>query len=363
MNSITTRRFPRRLLVSALLLGSLTVWVAAAQQNSSPSQASAPAGKDSGARATAANTFHEDWNSISLQTSKFDPQPPLLGQKENLPDKSFVRELYQVQWRPNDPLDLYVIRPKGVAKPPVVLYLYSYPSDTERFKNDGWCTRVTGGGFAAVGFVSALTGHRFHDRPMKEWFVTHFQESLATSTHDVQMILNYLETRGDLDMQHVGMFGQGSGAAIAVLAAAADPRIKAVDLLDAWGDWRDWLVKSNLIPDDERPRYLKAQFLKSVAPLDPVRWLPRLKSRAVRMQYVEGTLGIPAECMKRMEAAAPKTVEVDDYGDERAFYKAAAGGRVFEWIKANVAPGPESKEVAKNVPNRHYYPPEGETIR
>ncbi len=54
---------------------------------------------------------------------------------------------------------------------------------------------------------------------MKEWFVSELQESLVESTHDVQMIINYLSTRGDLDMDRVGMFGQGSGGAIAILAA------------------------------------------------------------------------------------------------------------------------------------------------
>jgi len=44
-------------------------------------------------------------------------------------------------------------------------------------------------------------------------------------------------TRGDIDMDHVGMWADGSGAAIAILAASVDPRIKALDLLDPWGDW------------------------------------------------------------------------------------------------------------------------------
>jgi iron complex outermembrane receptor protein len=81
--------------------------------------------------------------------------------------------------------------------------------------------RATEGGFAAIGFVSALTGHRFHNRSMKEWFISELQEALGTSVHDVPMILNYLSTRGDLDMDNIGMFGQGSGGAIAILAASA----------------------------------------------------------------------------------------------------------------------------------------------
>src|ERR1022692_4628664 len=76
------------------------------------------------------------------------------------------------------------------------------------------------------GFVSALTGQRYHDRPMKEWFVSELPEALGSSVHDVQMILNYLADRNDLDMTRVGMYGQGSGGTIAILAASADPRLK-----------------------------------------------------------------------------------------------------------------------------------------
>jgi len=143
----------------------------------------------------------------------------------------------QVQWRASDPIDLYVMKPKGVSKPPVILYLYGYPTDTDIFKNDDCDALVTRDGFAAVGFVSALTGHRYRNRPMKEWFLSELQESVATSAHDVQMVLNYLASRGDLDMNRVGMFAQGSGASIAILATAVDPRIKVLEALDPWGDW------------------------------------------------------------------------------------------------------------------------------
>src|ERR1700734_1539970 len=134
-----------------------------------------------------------------------------------------------------DPIDLYIIRPKGIAKAPLILYLYSYPSETDRFRNNEYCARLTKDGFAAIGFVSALTGQRYANRPMKEWFVSELQESLGSSVHDVQMILNYLSTRDDLDMSRVGMFGVGSGGTIAILAAAVDPRIKAIDVIDPWG--------------------------------------------------------------------------------------------------------------------------------
>jgi hypothetical protein len=281
----------------------------------------------------------ESWSSLSLAGSDLRAAQPLLGEKDEFPD--FTRELIQVQWRQGDPIDLYVIRPRGLKKvaekPPVILYLYSYPSETKRFQDNGYCQRVTQDGFAAVGFVSALTGHRYHDRPMKKWFVSELPEALVTSVHDVQMILNYLSTRDDLDMSKVGMFGQGSGATIAILAATVEPRIKVLDLLDPWGDWDEWMAKSSLIPEAERADYLKPEFLKQVAPLDPVLWLPQLKSLPIRLQEVNDDPITPEVCRQRIEAAAPRSAEVARFGDTRALYNASGGGRLFQWIKQHVA--------------------------
>ena len=105
----------------------------------------------------------EDWTTPALNTSHLKPAPPLTGYRNVYPD--YTVELLQVQWRFGDPLDLYVMKPAGVKKPPVIIYLYSYPTDTDPFKSEKWQRAVTREGFAAVGFVSALTGHRYHDRP------------------------------------------------------------------------------------------------------------------------------------------------------------------------------------------------------
>ncbi len=276
----------------------------------------------------------EDWSSLSLANSDLIPERPLLGEKDENPQ--FTRELLQVKWRQGDPIDLYVIRPKGVAQPPAILYLYSYPSETEIFRNDSYCENVTKNGFAAIGFVSALTGHRYTNRPMKQWFVSELQEALGSSVHDVQMILNYLATREDLDMSRIGMFGVGSGATIAVLAAAADPRIKTIDLIDPWGDWPDWMAKSSLIPERERPSYLKPDFLKKVAPMDPVEWLPRLKSQHVRLQQVLDDAVTPRIVQERLRAAASGTAQTTTFSTTRQFSSAESGVKLLQWVKGQL---------------------------
>jgi cephalosporin-C deacetylase-like acetyl esterase len=175
------------------------------------------------------------------------------------------------------------------------------------------------------------------------------------------MILNYLGTRGDLDMDHVAIFGQGSGGAIAILAAAADPRIKAVDALNPWGDWPDWLAKTGLIHDNERANFLKPEFLASVAGLDPVAWLPKLKTERLRIQNLMDDPVNPEAAQKAIEAAAPENTEINKFGDGPAMARAMGGGALFDWIKEQVKPGAEVKTVAADQ-RVHVYPAQGSSI-
>lgn len=280
-------------------------------------------------------TIQEDWSSLLIGTSKLQPETPVAGQVEE--QDNFTRSLVQVQWRPGDPIDLWVVVPKGVKKPPAVLYIYNYDQDTDRFRDNGWCRRATAGGVAAIGFVSALSGHRFHDRPMRQWFISELQESVGSTVHDVKFILDYLAQRGDIDMDRIGIFGEQSGGAIAILAAAADSRIKAVDTLEPWGDWPVFLAKSPVVKiDPEHRNFATPAFLKKVANLDPVKWLPELKT-PIRIQQIREVEATPAEVKDRIQSAAPKQAEVARYVGAMDLARRQGQGRMFEWIKTKLA--------------------------
>lgn len=279
----------------------------------------------------------ERWDVLPLAGNELKPTQPLVGEKDSLPE--FTRELISISWRNNDPIDLYIIRPTGVTKPPLLVMLYGYPTDTDKFREDALCINLASHGFAAVGFVSALTGHRYHDRIMKNWFVSELQESLAVTVHDVQMVLNYMASRGDVDMDRVGMYGQGSGGTIAILSAAVDPRIKAVDVMDPWGDWPDWLAKSPQIREAERAEYLKPEFLAKVAPLEPAQWISKLKGRPFRVQENLFNKAIPEEVRKQIEAAAtPGGGQVVEYRDLAEYReKVVAHGQMLDWMQSKTS--------------------------
>lgn len=283
------------------------------------------------------NGVSEDLASPALTTSHLIPTTPLVGYIDE--KNSYSVELVQVQWRWNDPIDLYVIRPKGVKKPPVILYLYGYPAETTIFNNPKWQEFTTREGFASVGFMTALTGHRYHDIPMKKWFLSELQQSLAVSAHDVQMVLDYLASRDDLDMDRVGLFGQLSGASIGILAASIDPRIKVLDALDPWGDWPTWMANSSFVPKEERADYVKPEFLRKVASLDPLEWMPKIQAKKFRLQQRSFDTETPGLVKDKLDTAIPPGATVVRYKTSSDFGRAIGpgGAKSLDWLKQQLS--------------------------
>jgi len=187
-----------RNLAFVLFFGCLTVCGSFAQfieKSAAPSDATVAKASVTGLHQQALSM--EDWAKLPVDRTVLKPllNGASLGKAEF---PSYTRELLRFEWRRGDFIDVYLIKPRTIEKPRVVIYIYSFPSDIDRFMDDGWCRRATGEGMAAVGFVSALTGVRFRNRPMKEWFISELQESMSSSVHDVQLLVDYLAARNDL---------------------------------------------------------------------------------------------------------------------------------------------------------------------
>lgn len=311
-----------RRLAYAFVLIQLVCVAAQAQKRQISASSLAPATSDE---------VTEPWTELSIAKLGMSAERPISAGILHFPE--FTRELVRLQWRSGDPVDIYIVRPKGIQKPRVILYLYSYLADSKRFTDEQWCKSATEGGFAAVGFVSALSGERYHGRPMKQWFVSELVESLGSTAHDVQMILDYLGTREDINAERVGMYGQGSGASIAILAASVDTRLVSLDLLNPWGDWPDWTKDSVIIPNNERADFLRPQFLAEAAKLDPIHILPTLKTQAIRIQQLGDDPVTPASARGRIAEAAPHQEEVIHYKDAAGFRKAWDGKHLWGWVK------------------------------
>jgi len=322
-----------------LFLATMSIpWLAHAQQTAAPSSnnAGTPAAAQAKSDTVPAAPPKENFAAPNdLQTGLHEPIAEVLQEADH---GDFLLQLVRVQWRLGDPIDLWIARPKFNGRVPVVLYLYSHTDTDERFRNEGWGRRATAGEFAAVGFVPALTDYRFKGRGMRQWFVSELQESLGTSVHDVQLVLNYLASRGDMDMSRVGMFGQGAGGTVAILAAHADDRIKTLDVLDPWGDWANWVELSPAVPDNERPKYLRQEFLKPVVAMDPITVLPTLKTPNFRLQQTMSEPVTPNICKEHIAAAMPRSARLVKYAGPEDLMKAWQVSGLSGWIKQQMRP-------------------------
>ena len=299
-------------------------------------QASAPAAVDAPPipflTEDSAGPLPERYDVLAVDKAQFLKTEVEIGQTATYP--AYTEELLRVKWRQHDPIDVSIVKPPGIAKPPVVIFLYGYGTDPEKFLDRQFCATLASKGFAAVGFQTALTGPRYHDRPLKKWFVSELPESIGASVHDVQLMIDYLETRDDLDTRRIGIFGQGSGGAISILAAAADRRIKAIDVMNPWGDWPDWLTHSTVIPDEERADYASPAFLQKVNSLDPILYMDRLAGRSFRLQETLFDPGVPEEVRKKMQEALPKNGQLARYADQATYtVNVSRNGRMLDWMQ------------------------------
>jgi acetyl esterase/lipase len=287
----------------------------------------------------------ENLNELSLPAGGLEFMNPVHGGTASTPQ--YDRELYRMQWRDGDPIDVFVIRPHGVVRPPVVLYLYGLPSTEERFRDDAFCRSVTRGGMAAIGFVPALTGERYHNLPLKQWFVSELHDSIVKSVHDVQMVINYVETRSDIDASRIGIFGQGAGATIVGLTTTVDKRIQAVELMDPWGDWPTWLSSSPQISANERDEYRKPQFLEPLVPLDPLHWLPGLSGRQLKVDEALFEKVTPSASKARIESALPASALLVRYTSKDDFFRnALEDDRLLDWMRKCLFPLPTASITA-----------------
>jgi len=342
----------------SLALLTMLAGSAVAQETPSTAPAKPPLKKKSAAKTTKAKSFeyNEDFTVLPISKNSMKTDMAIVGEVDDKPGLPYIRERVHLEWRPGDPIDVYILKPRNLQNPPVILYLYSYPQDTDRFKTDHWGAYATDNGFAAVGFVSALTGHRLEHRAPVEDFFNQLPEALGASVHDVQMLLNYLGTRKDLDLGRVGMFGQGSGGSIALLASAVDDRIKAVDVLTPWGDWPTFIRESTFIPTEDKLKMNTPEFLKAVASLDPVQWIPKVKAQSLRIQNVRKDGHMPDAAQENIEAAAPEIAVINQYGDAAALVPAAMNGRLLGWLKEQLKPSTTERASVEKSQRIHFFP-------
>ena len=120
-------------------------------------------------------------------------------------------------------------KPGSPAKQPVAIALHGTGD-----RKEGMASILRE--LAARGFLAVAIDGRYHgERPgdyseaiYEAWNTGKGHPFLYDSVWDVMRLIDYLETRPDVDASRIGIIGYSKGGMEAYLAAGADPRIQAV---------------------------------------------------------------------------------------------------------------------------------------
>jgi dienelactone hydrolase len=198
--------------------------------------------------------------------------PPQAMEIERVDRGSYVRHKIVIRTMPHAQLPLYLLVPKGIAKPrAAVLALHGHgygvkdivglwEDGSERFTPDGY-HKDFGCALAERGFVVAAPEIScFGERLMRN-SAAFGASCLSGTCHNVATyammlgksaaglrvldalrVVDYLSTRQEIDADAIGIMGISGGGMHAFFSAAIDPRIKAAVISGYFCDWRDSIL-------------------------------------------------------------------------------------------------------------------------
>jgi dienelactone hydrolase len=167
---------------------------------------------------------------------------------------------------------------------------------------------------ARLGTVSLLIDTPWGERG---WFERRdskldYANSVA-QVKELRRAFDVLLAQERLDPKRVGLVGHDFGAMYGALAVATDPRPKVFVFIAGTQSFSDWFL---YLP--KREEGARARFVSELAPLDPVKYLPKIAPRPVMLQFGRTDFHVKRPAAEALASAAedPKTVKFYEAGHE-----------------------------------------------
>jgi dienelactone hydrolase len=144
---------------------------------------------------------------------------------------------------------------------------------------------------------------------------------------DLRRALDVLFAEPNVDRSRVAYVGHDFGAMYGALAAAVDPRIRFFVFMAGTQSFSDWFLYGKPKLEGEA----KQKVVDELAPLDPIRYLPRLKT-PILLQFADNDEHVSKERAAALSAAAPKPKTVRTYDSDHELNADATRERIA-WLK------------------------------
>jgi len=141
--------------------------------------------------------------------------------------------------------------------------------------------------------------------------------ALRQSVIDLMRTVDYLNARGDIDMDRIGYIGASLGSFLGAVFTGIDERVKSVLLIVGGGDWEKMLASSQVgsfgvLRDFYKRKGLSyADFDARMDVVEPLNYIGRVAPRPLLMINCSNDKFVPKETAEELYAAArdPKKIE------------------------------------------------------
>jgi hypothetical protein len=102
------------------------------------------------------------------------------------------------------------------------------------------------------------------------------------------------------------------------------------------------MARSIVVPENERAEYVRPEFLRRVATLNPLEWVPKIQAPKFRLLDALFDLDTPRPSKKKLWAAVPDRTAGRVYATPDQLKIAMQKENVLEWIQHELRALPET---------------------
>jgi len=223
----------------------------------------------------------------------------------------------------------YLLLPPGRGKSPAALFVHWYDSEAQNSNRTQFLREAEA--LARIGLVSLLVETPWSDsqwyakRDVSKDFENSVQE-VKELRHALSFLLDTQSAR--IDTRRVALVGHDFGAMYGLLAASADHRVSALALQAFTGSFSDWFLYNQRALSPEA----KQAVVDRLAPLDPLKYVPRLDTVPVLMQFAKDDFYVPRETAEALYASARGPKKILWYDAKHGLNPQASEDRA-DWLR------------------------------
>ena len=197
-------------------------------------------------------------------------------------------------------------RTQAAAPAPAVLFVHWYgppapTSNRTQFIPDGIALAERGVTSLLIDTPWSVPTY-FRTRRRAEDYTRSVQQ-----VRDLRRALDVLAAQPGIDRARFGYVGHDFGAMYGTIAAAVDPRVTHFVFMAGTASFSDWFLYGPKLDGEAREK-----FIAELAPLDPVKWVPKLRG-PVLMQFADTDEHVSTARREQLAAAAPRGTDVRVY--------------------------------------------------